>query len=160
MPLGVGAGGVGVVVVGYGGVDAAPVQQQTILIESTTGIPQNARKIDPFTGQYVYDADDRVEGMNGVQQLVLLRVNTLLKSSAVRGLGMPAPSGVIGSNIVLRLEQEIRRAMKDLTDTNQIEIIKVVVEKIGPNKIGRFFLWRDLTSGNGNQSGNEQKTAF
>ncbi len=156
MPLGIGFGGVGVVVVGYGGVDAAPIQQQEILIDAETGIGQNSRKIDPRTGQYVYDEDDRVEGMSGVQQLVLLRVSTLINSSAVRGLGMSAPSGVIGNNIVARLEQEIRTAMKDLTSSGQIEILKVAVEKLSTGKMLRYFLWRDLTT----TPGNEQKTAF
>ena len=161
MPLGVGAGAAGTSIAGYGSVDASPVQQQTILIDAVTGLPQSARKIDPVTKQFVLDTYGRIQGMGGVQQLVELRANTLLNSSAVQGLGMVAPSGVQGSNIIRRLTEEINQAMKDLVDGKLIQVLGVKVEKVaGTNAIRRYFTWRDLTVANNNQAGSEQKTNF
>lgn len=154
MPTGAGAASVGLSVAGYGGVDSAPVQQQTILIDAKTGIAQNSRKVDPSTGRYLLDSFGRVQGMPGVQQLVMLRAGTLFNSSAVLGLGMLAPSGVIGANILRRLEDEIRLCMKDIVDAGIIEIIGVTVIKPPGQPLRRAFQWKDLTTKN------EQETAF
>ncbi len=155
MPSGLGSCPVGESVAGYGGVDAAPVQQQTILIDANSGAPQNSRKVDPITGDYVRDTFGRVQGMSGVQQLVLMRAGTLLNSSAIPGLGLPGPSGVVGSTITQRMEDELRLSVKDLTDAGVIQIIGVsVVRDPKSHVVFRSFQWKDLTTGN------EQETAF
>lgn len=155
MPSGVGAAAVGISIAGYGGVDAAPIQQQTILIDAVTGALENSRKVDPYTGRYVLDTYGRVQGMNGVQQLVMLRAGTLLNSSAVRDLGINAPSGVVGGTLNRRLSDELVLALKDLLDGGLIEILDVRVERIpGTSVYHRFFKWRDLTTTN------EQETQF
>lgn len=150
MPVGAGFSPMGVSIAGYGGVDAAPIQEQTILIDSNTGIAQNSRKVDPITGQYVYDTLDRVEGMSGIEQLVMLRAGTLIKSSAVFTLGMAAPSGVIGSSTQRKLEDDIRLAMKDLVDAKLIKIVSVSINQVpggGGHVIRRFFTWQDTSTG-------------
>ncbi len=145
MPAGLGVSPVGVCVAGYGSNDVSPVQQQTILIDADTGLPQGARKIDPSTGEYLYDTYGRIQGMSGVQQLVLLRGATLLNSSAVSGLGLARPSGVAGKDYVRRLQQEVFTAMKDLTDNKTIEILEVTVEAEG-SRFRRNMKWVDLTT--------------
>ncbi len=154
MPTGFGVASIGTTVAGYGGVDAAPIQQQKILIDANTGLAQNARKIDPSTGDYVRDIYGAVQGMSGVQQMVLMRAGTLLNSSAMVGLGMQGPTGVIGANIIPRLEDEIRLAMKDIVDSGLIKIMGVTVTRLPGQPIRRAFQWKDLTTNN------EQETAF
>ncbi len=154
MPAGLGIGPVGMSVFGYGGVDLAPVQQQTILIDADSGTAQNSRRIDPATGRYVLDTYGRVEGMSGVAQLVMMRAGNLLNSTAVRGLGLRAPSGIIGTDILRRLEDEVRVAMKDILDGGLIQIVGVFIDRPVGGPVRRYFLWRDLTTQN------EQETSF
>ncbi len=159
MPVGCGMCSVGLSVSGYGSVDAATAPTQTILIDANSGLAQNARKIDAVKGQYVYDTLGRVQGMPGVQQLVLMRIATLLDSSAVKGLGLAAPSGVVGANVVRRLTEELSQALKDLVNAKIIQIVDVRVEKAPNSSVRRYLVWRDLTAGV-HQAGSEIRTDF
>lgn len=156
MPTGAGFASAGFSIAGYGSVDSAPAQQPGVLVDANTGLGQNARKVDPVTGRYVRDTYGRVQGMSGAQQLVMMRVGTLLNSSAVPDLGMAAPAGTIGPNALARLDNEVRTAMRDLTDQKIIEIVDVKVTTVlGSKAIRRYFSWRDLTSST-NHGGLEQ----
>jgi hypothetical protein len=155
VPTGIGTAPIGLSVSGYGGVDHAPVLLQTILINAASGDAMQARKIDPVTGQYVYNEDDQVEGMSGVQQLVLMRVATLLNSSAVRGLGVGAPAGVISQSTEMRLADEIRVALRDIVDARLIQVVSISYQKHPTSSlVYRSLRWRDLTTNN------EQETKF
>lgn len=160
MPTGAGAASVGFSIAGYGGVDSAPVQQQTILIDPYTNIAQNARRIDQIKGQYVLNQFGQVAGMSGVQQLVLMRAATLLDSSAVPNLGLSLPSGSVGPNTTAALTQQIMNAMGDLISQGMIQVVRVLIAKdAGSQAYHRYFTWRDLTA-TGQNAGIEQKTSF
>lgn len=160
MPVGAGFSSVGVSIAGYGGVDAGPVQQQTILIDATDGSNQNARKVDPYTGQYVLDQYGRVQGMSGIQQMVMMRAGTLLDSSAVTDLGLAPPPPTAIPGIEMTLKNQLTAAMKDLVDQKLIEITRVEVFKApGSTVVQRFMFWRDLTV-TGANAGIEQRTSF
>jgi hypothetical protein len=148
----------GLTIAGYGGVDQAPVPQQKILIDRFDGSTREARKIHPVTGQYVYNAAGQVEGMGGVQQLVLMRAKTLLNSSAVKGLGLVGPAGVVGPNTLRQLREDIMQAMKDIIDAKLIDVIDVHVVRQPNGAFLRYFRWRDLTA-SATQAGAE-KTNF
>ncbi len=157
MPTGVGFSGVGLTIAGYGGVDSAPVPLQKILIDSDDGAPRESRKVDPVTGRYTLNADGQVQGMPGVEQLVLMRAKTVLHSSAVFDLGMAQPSGVVGPDILRQLREDITNAMRDIIDAGVIEVVRVEVTRpVGSSNFVRFFVWRDLTA----NGGDEQRSPF
>lgn len=148
MPLGVGLAPAGVSVAGFGQVDAAPVPPKTLLVDTYNGQQDNARRIDPYTKGYVMDAQGRIAGMNGVQQLVYLAVATVRNSSALNNFGNPAGSvRKIGTNVVSQLQDAYRLALKDLTDRKLISIddITVTSPKLGAEMVN--VRWRDLTTG-------------
>lgn len=157
MAIGAGLAPAGLSIAGYGSLDAATALPQEILKDPNGGY-QNARRIDPQTGQYVFDASGSVQGMSGVEQLVYLRAATAFNSSVIGGLGMRAPTGVVGPDIARRLTEEITRAMKDLIDQKIIQVVGVTVRKVD-GVWRRYFVWRDLTSDNG-KAGIEQRTSF
>lgn len=104
--------------------------------------------VDSVTGQYTFDTYGRKTGMTGVQQLVLMRMKTLLNSSAMKGLGLAAPTGVVGPNTQKQLEQQVRLAMKDLLDAKVISFLGVTVQRMPNGAYWRHFDWRDLTVAN------------
>lgn len=147
MPLGAGFCPAGFSLAGFGSPDLASAPVQSILIDSATGTPQNARKIDPALRQYVLDSRGRPDGMNSLRQKVILAIKTTRNSSAVRNFGRRAPADAIGRTFKKDRENNIREALRDLTDARLLEILSFDVDLFKPTGAYELLRWRDLTTG-------------
>lgn len=148
MPTGIGFAPAGVSLVGFGLTDTAPVPPKTILVDPYTGQQDAARRIDPYSGQYVIDAQGRIAGMNANQQAVMLAVKTVRNSSALANFGNPANTiQRIGATVQKDLTDAYRLALKDLVDQKRIAILDVTVQSPKPGAEYVLVRWRDLSSG-------------
>lgn len=146
MSLGAGFSAAGFSPAGFGDVDAAPAPATDNLVDEK-GVQQNARAIDPATGQYILSSTGRAQGMPRVRQLVLLRIRTLLNSSAYRGMGLAAPSGDNDGQALRRLEVSLRAALADLVKAGLAQILGVVGASDVPTRNRAALRWKDLTTG-------------
>lgn len=114
------------------------------------GAKGNAIKIDPSTGDFVFDANGNPVGDNSVNQMVYLALKTTYNSSALLNFGIDISNiKTITSNLDLKFKLAVNAAVKHLTDRNLITIISVDVSTI-PNKptaVQVNVKWRDQTSG-------------
>lgn len=99
-------------------------------------------------GDYVFDENGRLLGMDDVKQLVYLAVKTTKGSSAMRELGQTIRKiDRITSNIEYRVEATLRAAVKHLIDKELVEIISVKVEQIREGVVIARMAWRNLLTG-------------
>lgn len=143
--LGLGVCPCGVSVLGVGQLDSAEATAATVLIQTSDGTPQAARQI--AQGQYVYDDEGRIAGMDPVQQLVLLAISTKLNSSAVEGMGMADIPDRIRPGMEKELQSIVDEAVRDLYNQGLIKSLGISVERAGQSAVRVSFLWRDLLGG-------------
>jgi hypothetical protein len=131
---------------GYGTPTTTNPVNKTILI-GNYGIAGQTRFINPITGDYEFNANGRIIGGNGIQQLVYLALVTVRGSSAMLTLGQSFTNiQVIGSNYITFVKGEVNKALKDLIDQKKIELVDVTVDT--SNTTSRIRIkWRDLATG-------------
>ncbi len=105
-----------------------------------------ARKIDPVTRDYALDSLDRIDGMSGTAQRVLLAMTTLRNSSAQRDLGLDEASDRITSSTKQTAEDSIRRALAPIVADGAIAIRSIDVTITG-TRVARRVRWADLQTG-------------
>lgn len=116
--------------------------------EPSTAGPALSRYINPGSGEYELDvATGQFAFMPSVRQRVLLIGKTELGSStALPELGIRRPKK-IDESFRVKIEAEIRRAFKRLTDVERvIQITSIDVEKISMGRVGWTMNWIDLTA--------------
>lgn len=119
---------------------------------ATTEVPLRptlgtGRRIDPSTGDYVLDAHGMHLMMPTTQQLVLLALKTQLGSSIEYDKGIAPFPPVINDNTLAEVEQIIRDALDFLVKDKKLEIVSIVVERIGLTGVLARTQFRDLTTG-------------
>lgn len=133
---------------GIGTASQAPIPGGSVLRDPQTGASSGSRRIDPVTRDYVVDSSGRALGMNDVQQLVEIAIQTVKYSSAMNSLGQRLGDiDVIGDNIERQVRNVLEEAVAHLTSRNLVEIVSVVVTRLHPGAIRILFRWRDLTTG-------------
>ena len=145
MTLGAGFSAAGLSPAGFGDIVTAAAPATDNLIDEF-GVQQNARAIDPSTGQYILRSTGRAQGMPRVRQLVLLRVRTVLGSSAVSSLGFAAPGGDRDEHTGKRIEAAFAAALSDLVKANLIAIVSVTFSADTNTRERGQLIWRDLTT--------------
>lgn len=143
--VGAGLFGAGLGPYGYGTPAVAPIPGGAVFRDSATGDQLGARRIDPKTGAYVYDAYGRVEGMSAGAQAVYLACKVESGTSSVSTLGHELRSiDRITTNMARRVEQKIRAALAAAERTGLIRIVAIDVEPM--NERGAFarVRWLDL----------------
>lgn len=135
MSLGFGLSALGFAPFGLGDVDTAPAPATDNLIDAK-GVQQSARAIDAATGQYVLNADGRMQGMPRVEQLVLLRVRA-----------MTLPAGDVTPNLTAKIAIMMQTGLADLVQQGFIAILGVVPFAEQPTRIRAALKYRDLTTG-------------
>ena len=105
-----------------------------------------ARKIDPVTKDYALDSLDRIDGMSGTSQRVLLAMSTVRDSAVQRDLGLGAPPDRIVSTTRVELEDDVRRALSALVRDGAISIRSIDVTIAG-SRVQRRVRWTDLLTG-------------
>ncbi len=132
---------------GIGEAPHAVVPGGAVLRVPSTGASSGSRAVDPKTRDYILDANGRALGMNDVQQLVELAVQTTKNSSAMNSLGQRLGDiTVIGDNIERQVRTLLEEALVHLTSTNIIAIVSVTVSRLHPGAIRGELRWRDLTT--------------
>ena len=114
-------------------------------LEDGEGGQQGSRYIDARSRAYVMNSDGRLVGMPNLRHLVLHTILTELGSSAQSGLGLKPASGVIGSDIELRRDADVRSALADLVNRRLIEVVSVKVDRASRPFLTRVT-FRDLTT--------------
>jgi len=154
MSLGAGFSAAGFSPGGLGDVDLAPVPTANLLIDADNGRQQNARKINPYTKQYVTDATGALQGMSGISQMVLLRLLTVRNSSALANFGRASSPKVVSANTLRQIQSDVNQALADLVLARLVVVNSVSTINPSPTQVDCFVLWTDLTTGI------EQSTAF
>ncbi len=147
--MGFGSSGFGSSPYGLGTPSDTDPNGGAILRNAFTAKSQGSRRINPYTRDYVLDAFGRIEGMDTVQQLVLLAVSTELGSSSMTELGHDLKSiDRITTNFERRVDSVLREALAQVIADRLVEVQGIKVTRLQPQ--GRAFIqlvWRDLTSG-------------
>ena len=132
---------------GYGTPDAAPATGGDALT-GDNGQRFGSRRIDPVTGQYVFDDWGRAVGAPDMHQMVYLAVATTLGSSTDPTLGNDVRSiQDITANHAQRVEAKLRAALEHLTADGRIAIVSVDTRRLGETRTATVLRWRDLTTG-------------
>jgi hypothetical protein len=131
---------------GIGTPALAPFPGGALLRDSATGVSTGSRRI--AGKDYVIDANGRIEGMNDLQQLVLIAVTTVLNSSAMPGLGQSLASiSVIGNNFERRVADVLKKSLEHLTSRNLIAIVSIRVRRLKtPGAASIRLQWRDVAT--------------
>jgi hypothetical protein len=120
------------------------------LKNAVSGEQDGSRRLDPFTRDYVLDSTTgRVKGMSDTQQLVYLAVCTDKGTSSMRSLGQELRLiERITSNFARRVDSTLRTAVQHLVDRKLIEVAGTQVDIVRPGVARVLLQWRDLASGN------------
>jgi hypothetical protein len=138
MPIGAGLFPAGVFPAGFGQPEQAPAPATAVLPDPKTGLSLTGRLINQQTGDYVFTADGRLEGMATVQQLVLLAIDNIDLSTVQQK----------GPNFQRALANRVQVALADLVTRGLVQILSVTVTSQGNPDAGIAILsWRDLTQG-------------
>jgi hypothetical protein len=130
---------------GTGTVAPAPIVPTDNLVDAT-GTQQSARAFDPATGKFILNADGRVQGMPRVQQLVYLRIRTLLNSSAIVGLGLAPPPADNNGSALQQIQNGLENALGDLVTAGLVQIVGVTGYSATPTQTRSQLKFRDLTT--------------
>jgi hypothetical protein len=137
--MGIGAGlyPAGLFPAGYGQPATAPFSPTAPLPDPMTGLSRTGRLVNQTTGDYVMQADGRLQGMPTVEQLVLLAILRIDTSD----LQEKTP------NFRNVLSGRVENALASLIQAKQVQIRQLVV--LSPNQDAALALldWVDLTTG-------------
>lgn len=110
-------------------------------------LPEAARFINHFTGDYEAADDGEYKRMPITRQRVLIALGTLFgSSSVVPDLGAKLPD-IIDDSYDRRAEQAIRRAVEDMVVAQEIRVEAVIIERQG-GRVTHTVKYRDLTTSN------------
>jgi hypothetical protein len=141
--LGAGFSAAGFCPAGFGDIVTAPAPATDNLIDEN-GVQRNARAIDPITGNYILRSTGRAQGVSRSKQLVLIRLRTVLNSSAIKGLGLRDTGADRNVVIDRRTKANITDALQDLVDAGTIALLNVSVNPELPWRERIKVVWRDL----------------
>ena len=147
MPLGIGFAPIGGSLFGFGTPDSAAPFGNAILVEPTSGIPRDCRRIDARSRQYTFAANGSSDGMSGVQQRVLLAIATVRGSSALGAFGKAQGPQKHSAAAAKQVDADIRLALKDLVDAKVIEIVDTNPQDFSAIGVTDVVRFRDLTTG-------------
>lgn len=139
---------------GYGTPNTAATLTGKLFQDPTTGKVHGGRYIDPAARDYRLNEDDRLAGMDNVQQMVHLAIHTRRASSAIANLGNRLHElEVITGNFEKLVLAILVEAIQPLIDGGIIAVLGFSTFRIGPDgnllpgaAWGRFR-YRDLTTG-------------
>lgn len=102
-----------------------------------------APRLDPATGRLV-PAHGTVALADGLEQRIVLALRTRFGSSVVSWLGNRLHTiDRITDNHEKRIDTAVRDALRHLTETRSIELLKVVSARFGTSGTHIYVTWRD-----------------
>lgn len=119
-----------------------------LFLDATTGRTLNCRKLDPVTGDYLYNADGRAEGDSSMSQIVQLAITTAIGTSSVLGFGEDRSSiDKITDDYQQRSFVSVQAALQRYIDAGLVALLSVETEQLSDRRVQRRIRWRDLTTG-------------
>jgi hypothetical protein len=137
MPIGAGLYPAGLGLAGYGTPAQAPFSLNAPLPDPTTGLSLTGRLINQKTGDYVMQADGRLQGMPTVEQLVLLAIENIDTSD----IQEKTP------NLRAMLADRVEKSLAPLIRAKQVLIRQIVVVEPNQDAVVALLDWVDLTTG-------------
>ncbi len=136
------------------GVPASTVApDKRVFRDPRTSDSLSARRIDPFTRDYVRSDTGMYEGMPATLQMVQIAVSTKKGSSAMIALGHELDQiTVITAGLEQRVESALREAVAHIVAQKLIEVLGVSMFLAGrddglqPGQVHTRFRFRDLTT--------------
>jgi hypothetical protein len=128
---------------GYGASLIRPrIERQEFLDDN--GKVQNARFIDPNSGDYVFKNGYK-KGGNDIEQQVYLALATVKNTSTQYNLGQTfSRLQVISSNFQKQVETRVSEALLDLTSSNKITLDRVKIIKKGVGEVQFIIYYTNL----------------
>jgi hypothetical protein len=125
-----------------------PIDRRDLLDYQGSNSIQSARYIDPITKDFVVSSTNHFEGMNAVEQSVMLAINTTFNTSAQRGLGQNFLSPKFVSNqIQTQMEALLQSCLAYQIQNNQITLLNVQIMDNGFGQIAIQFAYTNNTLG-------------
>jgi hypothetical protein len=128
---------------GFGSVFLPPVPNFVPLPDVRTGLSDSGRFINQRTGDYQFTSDGRLQGMPGVDQLVLLALLNNIDLSALQEKG---------PNFARTLTSIVQTALSDLVTRKLILITSISVIEPRQDSGIAVVNWLDLTTGEPQQT--------
>jgi hypothetical protein len=126
-----------------------PINRTDLLDYKGSNTIQSARFIDPQTGDFVVSSTNHFEGMNAVDQAVLLAVNTTFNTSAQPSFGQNFQSiKLITGNVKVQMTAILQQCLAYLIQTNQITISNILVSQTDIGEVSMQFSYTNSTTGN------------
>jgi hypothetical protein len=132
---------------GVGMPATAPIPGGVLLRNPSTGESMGSRSIDPAKRDYVLDVDGRALGMASTQQLVLMAVSTVKRSSAVASLGAEQNQDVITDSFERDAQAMYGDALADLVNRKIIVIIAIEAQLLKAGTVYVRVRWLDVATG-------------
>ena len=117
------------------------------LIDATTNVIQGARYINAGTGDYALTATGHFQGMNDIQQKVMLALLTDF-GSATSAIGQTLKRiRMVTPNLQSQVQGAVQSALASLLNNNQIILTQpTVIKVVGGNVVNIIVYWMDITT--------------
>ena len=126
----------------------SPIDRRDLLNYTGDNTIQSSRYIDPATGDFVVSSTNHFEGMNAIEQAVLLAVNTTFGSSAQPGFGQNFLSPkLITNNVPSQMTTLLQQCLADLIANKQITLQQVTVTNNDIGQVSIQFVYNNNTIG-------------
>lgn len=126
----------------------------TIFRDEGTGLPLDARQLDPELGTYAIDSAGRVVGTTRTRHLLVMAIRNELGSTATRELGLDRRGlDRLTGDMQRRLLDRLTQAVQHLVDQRLVQVVglrEYRASRADGLREGRAFtrfVWRDLTTG-------------
>jgi phage gp46-like protein len=153
--LGMGFCPMGFSIFGFGSPATAGTETGNLLQQSNNSPSADARLIDPYTRDYVIDADGVVTGQSSVAQQVFLAIMTTLGSSVEANLGSQFSrlKTFDQSTFQAKITNIVQQALSSLIKSGTIRLLSVVASQNANGVAGNVLInWVDQTTNTINQT--------
>jgi hypothetical protein len=132
--IGIGIQGAGLTMAGIGDLDPTP--------DSPVNLP-GVRYIGPDKDYAIDPATSSFAKMGSTKQRVFLAVSTGLNSSCLQDFGVLDPTKVNGQ-FESAMKNSVRAALRSMTNSGEIRIDDIVIERLNSNRTQRTVHFTDL----------------
>ena len=125
-----------------------PPDRRDLLDYNGSNTIQSSRYINPETHDFEVSSDNLLQGMNAVNQQVLLAVNTTFNTSVLNGFGQDFSSiKIITPNIRNQVLSVLNQALSNLINNGLISIETVSINNNAYGQISVNFNYVNNTTG-------------
>lgn len=126
----------------------SPIDRRDLLDYAGSNTVESARYINPLTHDFEVSSTNLLQGMNAVEQEVMLAVNTTFNSSALPGFGQNFGSiKLITPNIKNQINSALRQCLSNLLDSGQITLGNINISNTITGQVNIKFDFINTTLG-------------